>query len=245
MKFENRTAVITGGAGNIGRAAAEKFCSFGVSVALTDLDGEKAETVAAELRAKGGNIRAYPMDVQNNDAVASCAEKILKDFGRIDILVNNAGFFRVKPFLFSDTTYEQWNFMLDVNLNSVFRVTKAFLPSMLENGYGRIINLASIAGEVGKPYCIAYSTAKAGVIMMTKVLAMELATKNITVNCVSPGMIDNIQKHTNATWMERYGTPAEAAEVILFLASDETSFVTGCDYTVDGGRILGARYEHL
>ena len=245
MKFTNRTAVITGGAGNIGRAAAEKFCNWGVSVALTDLDGEKAETVAAELRAKGGNIRAYPMNVQDKDQVFSCAEKILKDFGKIDILVNNAGFFRVKPALFSDMTVEQWDFMIDVNLNSVFHVTKAFLPSMQKNGYGRIINLASIAGEVGKPYCIAYSTAKAGVIMMTKVLAMELATKNITVNCVSPGMIDNIDKHTNATWMERYGTPAEAAEVILFLASDETSFVTGCDYTVDGGSILGARYEHL
>ncbi len=245
MKFTNRTAVITGGAGNIGRAAAEKFCAWGVSVALTDLDGEKAEAVAAELRAKGGNIRGYSMECLNTAEVVSCAEKILKDFGRVDILVNNAGVFRVKPVLFSDMTEDNWDFMIDVNMKSVFRVTKAFLPSMLGNGYGRIINLASIAGEVGKPYCIAYSTAKAGVIMMTKVLAMELATKNITVNCVSPGMIDNIDKHTNATWMERYGTPAEAAEVILFLASDDTSFVTGCDYTVDGGRILGARYEHL
>ena len=245
MKFADRTAVITGGAGNIGRATAEKFRAWGVSVALTDVNGEKAEAAAAELRAKGGDVRAYRMDVQDKADVCGCAEKILKDFGRIDILVNNAGVFRVPPALFSEMTDDQWNFMIDVNLNSVFRVTKAFLPSMLENGYGRIVNLASIAGEVGKPYCIGYSTAKAGVIMMTKVLAMELAAKNITVNCVSPGMIDYIQRPTNATWMGRYGTPEEAAEVILFLASDDTSFVTGCDYTVDGGRILGPRFEKL
>ena len=107
MKFANRTAVITGGAGNIGRATAEKFCAWGVSVALTDLDGAKAEAVAAELRAKGGNIRGYSMNVQDKAEVCSCAEKILKDFGRIDILVNNAGFFRTKPVLFSDMAEDQ------------------------------------------------------------------------------------------------------------------------------------------
>ena len=243
MKFENRTAVITGGVGRIGRATAEKFCSWGVSVALTDLDPEKAEAVAAELRAKGGNIRAYSMNVQKKEDVAGCAEKILKDFGKIDILVNNAGVW--KPGLFTEITDEQWEFMIDLNLHGVYRVTKAFLPSMLENGYGRIINLTSIAGEVGLPRFIGYSAAKAGVIMMTKVLAMELAKKNITVNCVSPGMIGCGKAQTKTTWMEREGSPEEAAEVILFLASDETSFVTGCDYTVDGGRILGPRFADL
>ena len=243
MKFANRTAVITGGAGNIGYAAAEKFCALGVSVALTDLDGEKAEAIAAELRAKGGNIRAYSMNVLKKEDVSGCAEKILKDFGRIDILVNNAGVW--KPGLFTEMTDEQWDFMIDLNLHGVFRVTKAFLPSMLENEYGRIINLASIAGEVGLPRFIGYSTAKAGVIMMTKVLAMELAKKNITVNCVSPGMIGQSKEPIKGTWMGRWGTPEEAAEVILFLASDESSFVTGCDYTVDGGRILGPRFADL
>ena len=243
MKFENRTAVITGGAGRIGRATAEKFCSWGVSVALTDLDLEKAEAIAAELRAKGGNIRAYSMNVQKKEDIAACAEKILKDFGKIDILVNNAGVW--KPALFTETTDEQWEFMIDLNLHGVYRVTKAFLPSLLKNGYGRIINLTSIAGEVGLPRFIGYSAAKAGVLMMTKVLAMELAKKNITVNCVSPGMIGSGRAQTKTTWMEREGRPEEAAEVILFLASDETSFVTGSDYTVDGGRILGPRFADL
>ena len=243
MKFENRTAVITGGAGNIGRATAEKFCAMGVSVAITDLNKEGAEKTAEELRAKGGNVRAYAMDVRNSEDVLGCAERIIKDFGKIDILVNNAGVW--KPALLSECTEEQWNFMIDVNLNSVFRVTKAFLPSMLEHGYGRIVNLTSIAGEVGLPRFIGYSSAKAGVLMFTKVLAMELAKKNITVNCVSPGMIGFGTKPIKATWMERWGTPAEVAEVIVFLSSDDTSFVTGADCPVDGGRILGPRFADL
>lgn len=243
MKFENRMAVITGGAGNIGRATAEKFCAMGVSVALTDLNGEAAEKVAEDLRAKGGNVRGYAMDVTNSADVRGCGDRILKDFGHIDILVNNAGVW--KPALLTDCTEEQWNFMIDVNLNSVFRVTKTFLPAMLENGFGRIINLTSIAGEVGLPRFIGYSSAKAGVLMFTKVLAMELAKKNITVNCVSPGMIGFDTKPIKATWMERWGTPAEVAEVIVFLASDDTSFVTGADCPVDGGRILGPRFADL
>lgn len=243
MKFDHRTAVITGGAGNIGRATAEQLVSSGVKTALVDIDLAKAETAASELRSKGADIRAYGMDVRSKESVAAAASQILADFGRVDILINNAGVWR--PSLFSETTDEQWEDMIDLNLSGTFRVTKAFLPSMLENGYGRIINLGSIAGEVGLPKYCGYSAAKAGVIMMTKVMAMELAKKNITVNSVSPGMIGFNTEPTKTTWVERWGRPDEVANVIMFLASDETSFITGSDYSVDGGRILGPRFADV
>lgn len=243
MKFEHRVAVVTGGAGRIGRALAEGFCEQGVAVALADLSPEKAELVAESLREKGGTCRAYEMDVTKTESVRTAAERILSDFGRTDILVNNAGSWI--PTLFSELTEEQWNRMIDLNLNGTFRVTRAFLPAMLREGYGRIINLGSIAGEVGLPRFCGYSVSKAGVIMMTKVLAMELAKKNITVNCVSPGMISEASRPTNGTWIGRCGDGEEVARLLLFLASDDAGFITGVDYTVDGGRILGPRFADL
>ncbi len=243
MKFEHRVAVVTGGAGRIGRALAEGFCEQGVAVALADLSPEKAELVAESLREKGGTCRAYEMDVTKTESVRTAAERILSDFGRTDILVNNAGSWI--PTLFSELTEEQWNRMIDLNLNGTFRVTRAFLPAMLQERYGRIINLGSIAGEVGLPRFCGYSVSKAGVIMMTKVLAMELAKKNITVNCVSPGMISEASRPTNGTWIGRCGDGEEVARLLLFLASDDAGFITGVDYTVDGGRILGPRFADL
>jgi len=243
MKFEHRVAVVTGGAGRIGRALAEGFCEQGVAVALADLSPEKAELVAESLREKGGTCRAYEMDVTKTESVRTAAERILSDFGRLDILVNNAGSWI--PTLFSELTEEQWNRMIDLNLNGTFRVTRAFLPAMLREGYGRIINLGSIAGEVGLPRFCGYSVSKAGVIMMTRVLAMELAKKNITVNCVSPGMISEASRPTNGTWIGRCGDGEEVARLLLFLASDDAGFITGVDYTVDGGRILGPRFADL
>ena len=243
MKFEHRVAVVTGGAGRIGQALAEGFCEQGVAVALADLLPEKAELVAESLREKGGSCRAYEMDVTKTESVRTAAERILSDFGRTDILVNNAGSWI--PTLFSELTEEQWNRMIDLNLNGTFRVTRAFLPAMLREGYGRIINLGSIAGEVGLPRFCGYSVSKAGVIMMTRVLAMELAKKNITVNCVSPGMISEASRPTNGTWIGRCGDGEEVARLLLFLASDDAGFITGVDYTVDGGRILGPRFADL
>lgn len=243
MKFDHRVAVITGAAGRIGRALAEKFCVQGVSVALADLAVEKAEAVAAALREKGGNARAYSLDVQASESVKMLAAQVTADFGKVDILVNNAGVWL--PSLVSETSEEQWLRMIDINLNGTFRVTRAFLPSMLANGYGRILQLGSIAGEVGLPCYAGYSAAKAGVIMLTKVMAMELAKKNITVNCVSPGMIGDDIKSTPCTWIGRTGLGEEVADLLLFLAGDDASFITGVDYTIDGGRILGPHGNDL
>ena len=243
MKFDHRIAVVTGAAGRIGRSLAEKLGAEGVAVALADLAADKAEAVAATLREKGGNARAYALDVQASESVKAMAEQVLADFGRVDILVNNAGVWL--PSLLSETSEEQWLRMIDINLNGTFRVTRAFLPSMLKNGYGRIIQLGSVAGEVGLPCYAGYSAAKAGVIMLTKVMAMELAKKNITVNCVSPGMIGESTGTTPYTWIGRWGRGEEVADLLLFLASDDASFITGVDYTIDGGRILGPHGNDL
>lgn len=243
MKFDHRVAVVTGAAGRIGRALAEKLCAEGVAVALADLAVDKAEAVAAALREKGGNARAYALDVQATESVKLLAEQVPADFGKVDILVNNAGVWL--PSLVAETSEEQWLRMIDINLNGTFRVTRAFLPSMLANGYGRIIQLGSIAGEVGLPRYAGYSAAKSGVIMLTKVMAMELAKKNITVNCVSPGMIGESTGTTPYTWIGRWGRGEEVADLLLFLASDDASFITGVDYTIDGGRILGPHGNDL
>lgn len=243
MKFENRVAVITGAAGRIGRATAELFAQYGVSMALADIAPEKLNGFVDELRAKGANVRGYTVDVRNMESVQKFADDVLADFGKIDILVNNAGVW--KPSLLSETPYELWEEMIDLNLNGVFRVTNAFLPAMLNNGYGRIINLASIAGEVGLPGYGAYSASKGGVLIYSKTLAMELAKKKITVNCVSPGMIGDEVCESKTTWLERTGLGEDVARNIVFLASDNASFITGVDHTVDGGRILGPRFSDV
>lgn len=240
MKFENRTAVVTGGAGEIGKALCRKLCEQGVAVALTDLSPERAEEAASSIRREGIRIRAYEMNVESTGSVRSAAEKILADFGRVDILVNNAGVWRQSPFEATDE--EKWTRTLNLNLTGTFRVTQAFLKQMMEHEYGRIINLGSIAGEVGLPGYCDYAAAKAGVIMMTKTLAMEMAKKNITVNCVSPGMVGPVRRETKGTWIGRIGSGEEIANLIVFLASDDSSFITGVDYTIDGGRILGPRF---
>ena len=244
MAFSNRVAVVTGGAGRVGRPLCEKFAAAGVAVAVVDIDAAGAEAEAGKIRAIGGVAKGYCMDIQSTESVRDASARILADFGRADILVNNAGVWRRK--LLEEMDEDFWLFHINLNLNGVFRVTKAFLPGMLERGYGRIVNLGSIAGEVGLPFYGAYATSKAGVIMFTKTLAMEVAKRGVTVNCVSPGMIgDRPDGPIKQTWVERWGTGPEVADLILFLSADESSFITGADYTIDGGRILGPRFADV
>ena len=244
MTFADRVAVVTGGAGRIGRPLCEKLAAAGVAVAVVDINAEGAEAEAEKIRQTGGKARGYGMDIQSSESVRDASSKILSDFGRVDILINNAGVWRRQ--LIEEMDEDFWNFHINLNLNGVFRVTKAFLPGMLEHGYGRIINLGSIAGEVGLPFYGAYATSKAGVIMFTKTLAMEVAKRGVTVNCISPGMIgDSPSGPIKQTWIERWGTGPEVADLIMFLAADEASFITGVDYTIDGGRILGPRFADV
>ncbi len=244
MTFHDRIAVVTGGAGRIGRPLCEKLSAAGVAVAVVDINAEGAEAEAEKIRQAGGKAKGYGMDIQSSDNVREVSARILADFGRVDILVNNAGVWRRQ--LIEETDEDFWNFHINLNLNGVFRVTKAFLPGMLERKYGRIVNVGSIAGEVGLPFFGAYATSKAGVLMFTKTLAMEVAKRGVTVNCVSPGMIgDNPSGPIKQTWVERWGTGPEVADVIMFLAADDASFITGADYSVDGGRTLGPRFADV
>ena len=184
MKFESRTAFITGAAGRIGRALACELGGYGVKLYLADIDFEGVEKVCARLKKE--NIVAHPvkLNVTNDRQIVQTAKEVLTRAGRVDILVNNAGRWPKGSIL--DTDDDLWQGTVSLNLTSVFRVSRAFLPSMVKNGYGRIINLGSIAGEVGLPGYCAYSASKAGVIMLTKTMVMELATCGITVNSVSP-----------------------------------------------------------
>ena len=239
MKFESRTAFITGAAGRIGRALARELGGYGVKLYLADIDFEGVEKVCARLKKE--NIEAHPvkLNVTNDRQIVQTAKEVLTRAGRVDILVNNAGHWPKGSIL--DTDDDLWQGTVSLNLTGVFRVSRAFLPAMVKNGYGRIINLGSIAGEVGLPGYCAYSASKAGVIMLTKTMAMELASCGITVNSVSPGLIQDAAASHRGTWLGRSGTGEEVARAIAFLASDDSGYITGVDLPVDGGRILGPK----
>ena len=239
MKFDHRTAFITGAAGRIGRALAREFGKYGVKLYLADITLSGLETLCAGLREQGIEAHPVPLDVMDPLQIAERAESVLAEAGRVDILVNNAGKWPRGSIL--DTGDAQWREVIELNLTGVFRVSRAFLPSMVKNGYGRIINLGSIAGEVGLPGYCAYSASKAGVIMLTKTMAMELASCGITVNSVSPGLIQDAAAPHRGTWVGRSGTGDEVARAVAFLASDNSGYITGVDLPVDGGRILGPK----
>lgn len=244
--FENRVAVVTGAAGNIGLATCRRLVAHGVKIAATDLT---AETVAARVRPlvkEGGDVRAYAMDVTSRASVFETIGKIVADFGKIDILVNNAGIWEHRDVKgcqhFEEMDPTEWKRLLDIDVDGVMHCCQAILPHMVNAGYGRIINLASIAGEVGLPGFADYSAAKGGMIVFTKSLAMENAKRGITVNCVSPGMIAVGEVGpTKGTWVGRFGSADEIARAIVFLAADDSGYITGVDIPVEGGRILGPR----
>ena len=239
MKFEQRTAFITGAAGRIGRALARELGKYGVKLYLADIDLSGVEKLCRELKTEGIEARPVQLNVLDPKAIEEKSKSVLAEAGRVDILVNNAGRWPQGSIL--DTSDAQWVETLELNLTSVFRLSQAFIPSMRKNSYGRIVNLGSIAGEVGLPGFCAYAAAKGGVIMLTKTMAMELATCGITVNSVSPGMItDSVQPH-NGTWLGHTGMGDEVARAIAFLASDDSGYITGTDLPVDGGRILGPK----
>lgn len=240
MKFEKRTAFITGAAGRIGRALAEEFGKHGVKLYLADINLSGLETLCADLEKKGITAHPVQLNVMDRGQIIESAQKVLSEAGKVDILVNNAGKWPRGSIL--DTSDEQWQEVIELNLTSVFRLSQAFIPSMRKNGYGRIINLGSIAGEVGLPGFCAYAAAKGGVIMLTKTMAMEVATCGITVNSVSPGMIQDVSRPHDSTWLRRTGTGDEVARAIVFLASDDSGYITGADLPVDGGRILGPKW---
>ena len=244
MKLKNKIALVTGAGGGIGRAICLRLSAEGATVAVTDLSLENAKKVAEKIHAAGGRAAGYKADVTCSTQVRDTVHQVFNDFGPIDILVNNAGGsadLLGKLSNFKDTTEDIWSWVLDLNLHGTMRVIHAVINGMVERKSGKIINIASIAGEVGIINRVDYSAAKGGVISMSKALAMETGIYGITVNCVSPGLISRSKgtEPSDGTHVGRNGDQNEVAALVAFLASSEADFITGVNYTIDGGRTLG------
>ena len=242
-RLTDRVAIITGGAQGIGQATAEKFLAEGAAVAIWDIDQKAGQALTATLTAQGHQVRFYAVDTTNLAQTTAAAQAVFTDFGRIDILINNAGITRDATL--QNTTPEQWQQVIDVNLTGVFHCTQAVYPYLKEAGYGRIVNASSVVGIQGNFGQSNYVATKAAVIGLTKVWAREFGRRNVTVNAVAPGfiateMVNTIPEKVLDTFraktpLGRLGTPAEVANLYCFLASEEASFITGATFCVDGG----------
>ena len=242
--MNGQVAVITGGAQGIGKACAERFLASGAKVAIWDPDKMLAENTVEEL-SSAGVIKAYDVDVTNVANVDDAVTQVTTDMDRIDILVNNAGVAGANMTTW-EYTDEEWGQVMAINLNGPFHCCRAIIPTMIKNGYGRIINIASIAGKEGNPLASAYSVSKAGVIAMTKSLGKELAEYDIAVNCLTPAaartaIFDQItEEHINYMLSKiprgRFVLVDEIAAMVAFMASRENSFTTGGVFDISGGR---------
>lgn len=242
FELTGQTAVVTGAATGIGEAIADRLSCAGATVVVADLNLAGAEAVAARL---GGRSFGLKVDVTNSKSIQEAFEQIMKRTGRIDVLVNNAGIAgRAAPLW--EQSDEEWEKAIAVNLTGIFYFCRAVVSHMRERGYGRIVNIASIAGKEGNPRMIPYSATKAGVIGLTKSLAKEVATEGICVNAVSPAVVqtaildqltpEQVNYMTERIPMRRTGKPEEIAAVVHFLSSPDSSFVTGQCYDASGGR---------
>jgi 3-oxoacyl-[acyl-carrier protein] reductase len=240
-----RVAVVTGGGSGIGAAIAERLAADGMAVAIWDIDEEAAETQAASFRQDGHRASVERVDVSDPDAVVRATGDTIKQFGCIDVLVNNAGIAGQSAPLWEQSV-EDWQQVIDVDLTGVFLCCRAVVPVMRDHGWGRIINIASIAGKEGNPLASPYSAAKAGVICLTKSLAKEVTDDGVRVNCVTPAVIETeIIEQVNEEHLEymlekipldRPGQPEEVADLVAWLSSDACSYSTGAVFDISGGR---------
>lgn len=241
-RLDGKVAIVTGGASGIGKAMCVAFAREGANVVVADIDEAKAKAAAAEIAAHG-KATSVRVDVTDSASANAMASNVNKQFGRIDILANNVGVRIVKPFL--EHSDADWNVMIATNLTGPFLCARAVVPFMKQRGSGRIINTASIASFVGRPDRVAYVSAKAGLLGMTRAMAIDLGGMGITVNALAPGSINSPMNASQATdqdndWgketpMGRWGTPEDIANAALFLALDESSYITGAELKVDGG----------
>ncbi len=241
MDFTNKVALVTGAARSIGEAIANKLAAGGADVFLVDLNEEGLKKVTADCAANGVRAEYAVCDVSNEEAVIACVKECEQKLGKIDILINNAGVFFGEG-EFTEAKSETWKFYMDVNVFGTMYFTREALKGMLDRNYGRIVNLASVAGVYGISYFVCYSATKGAIMSFTKALAKQIGDRGVTVNCVSPGNIhpedpsEQPEDYKNMSFLGRSGTPEECANVVCFLASDEASFVSGQNYLVDGCR---------
>jgi len=243
FNLENRVAIVTGGAQGFGYAITERFIKSGAKVIIWDIDEEEAKKALEKISSK--NLDYQIVDVSNFDLINKNILDTEKKYGKIDIFINNAGMAGLNTTV-AKYPIEEWNKVMNLNLNSVFYCCKAIIPFMEKNNYGRIVNIASIAGKEGNPNASAYSTSKAGVIGLTKSLGKELAAKNIAVNCVTPAaaktrIFDQMtEEHINYMLSKiprnRFAKVDELASLVCWLASEENSFSTAAVFDLSGGR---------
>ena len=242
MRFADRGAIVTGSARGIGRAIAERLAAEGAHVLIADIDEAAGKETAEGL---GDRAAAFPLDVTSEDSWSAAVLTASNLFGSVDILVNNAGIAgRSAPAW--ELSVAEWQQVVAIDLTGVFLGCRAVLPGMMERGYGRIVNIASIAGKEGNPNASPYSAAKAGVIGLTKSIAKEVATRGVIINAITPAVIETeilkqvSQQHidymTSRIPMGRVGQPHEVAALASFLCSEEVTFSTGAVFDLSGGR---------
>ncbi len=243
-----RVAVVTGGGGGIGAATARLFAQHGARVVIADIDSERARQTADEITAAGGSALAFVTDVRDADQVAALARGVLERYGRVDALVNNVGHWLRHPGNFVDTDAQFWDELYRINLHHVFLVTHTFLPAMIDQHAGAIVNVSSVEGLRGYPEDPVYAAFKAAVIHFTRSLAVQVGGDGVRVNAIGPDVTESLQV-PYSQWLSaeeqlqwprwvpvgRVGLPEDQARVILFLASDLSAFVTGHTIPTDGG----------
>ena len=247
LTLENRVAAVTGASRGIGRAVALELAKRGSAVVINyNSSAKSAEEVVAQIEAEGGKAAAFQADVSDFEQAANLVKFAIDTFGNLDILVNNAGITR--DAMFHKMTPAQWKEVIDTNLKSTFNCSKAAVRHMMRKRYGRIINIASVAGQMGNPGQTNYSASKAGQIGFTKALAREVASRNVTVNAIAPGFVDTeildalpegtLEVALKLVPLGRMGTPEEIAYSVAFLADERAAYITGQTIGVDGGMAM-------
>jgi 3-oxoacyl-[acyl-carrier protein] reductase len=254
MLLKGKTALITGGAKGIGRAIAFRFGSEGATLILGDIDERSLATTQNDLNSLGMEVLSEECDVTKQRDIQKLVNNAIKKYGRIDILINNAGGGGNVPKIIEDIEESDWDFIMGLNLDSVFFAVQSVVPEMIKQGGGTIVNISSIAGRRGgRLGGIAYTAAKGGIISLTRHLSMTLASRNIRVCSVAPGKIasgerikrkfmrldkEKQQEILRKTPLGRWGTPDEVAKAVLFLASNESAYITGVTIDINGGEYV-------